>query len=97
MTGIVRTNVDGHQGHSGRKVPFHKTYYVSGSGNVYANNEQVVRKGDSLACGDRAVGASSNVFANNVPVHRSGDATSGHGNWVPNSAASGSGNVFVNS
>lgn len=96
MTGVVRTNADAHQGHAGPKVPFHKTSYASGSGNVFANNEAVVRKGDSLACGDSAVGASSNVFANNKPVHRQGDATSGHGRWVPNAAATGSTNVFAN-
>ena len=97
MPGIVRTNVDTHVGHSGYRSPYHKTYYASGSGNVYANNEQVVRKNDSLACGDKALGTSSNVYANNILVHRQGDATTGHGNWTPNSAATGSTNVFVNS
>jgi hypothetical protein len=96
MTGVVRTNADSHNGHAGYRVPYHKTSYASGSGNVFANNESVVRKGDSLACGDKAVGASSNVFANNIPVHRQGDPTSGHGNWVPNAAATGSANVFAN-
>ena len=43
----------------------------------------------------RAVG-SPNVFANSIAIHRLGDATAGHGSWVPNAAATGSGNVFAN-
>ena len=96
MTGIVRANADSHNGHAGHRVPFHKTSYASGSGNVFVNSEPAVRKGDSLACGDTAVGASSNVFVNSIPVHRQGDSTSGHGKWVPNAAASGSSNVIAN-
>ena len=97
MTGIVRINADAHVGHSGNRVPFHKTYYAVGSPNVFINNEAVVRKGDQCACGDKAVGSSSNVYANNILVHRAGDATSGHGAWRPNSAATGSPTVFANS
>jgi hypothetical protein len=95
MTGIVRKNADAHTGHSG--VPFHKTFYASGSPSVFVNNEAVVRKGDSLACGDKASGTSPNVYANNILVHRQGDATTGHGSWAPCSAATGSANVFANS
>ena len=36
------------------------------------------------------------VFVNGLGVHRKGDATGGHGSWVANSSASGSGNVFAN-
>lgn len=96
MTGIVRANADAHNGHAGHRVPFHKTSYTGGSGNVFVNGEPAIRQGDSLACGDRAVGASSSVFVNGIPVHRQGDSTSGHGNWVPNAAASGSPDVIAN-
>lgn len=95
MPGIVRTNKDAHTGHSG--TPFHKTFYAAGSPNVFVNNEAVVRKGDSLACGDKALGVSPNVFVNNIKVHRQGDATTGHGSWAPCSAATGSSDVFANS
>ena len=97
MPGIVRVNADSHQGHSGHRVPFHKTFYSTGSPNVFINNEKVVRVGDQCACGDHAVGSSSNVYVNGILVHRLGDATSGHGNWVPNAAATASSNVFANS
>jgi uncharacterized Zn-binding protein involved in type VI secretion len=96
MPGIVRTNADSHNGHSGNRVPFHKTYYAAGSPNVFVNNESAIRKGDTTACGDGATGASPTVFINNRAVHRAGDATTGHGNWVPNAAATGSPNVFAN-
>lgn len=97
MPAVVRANADTHQGHAGYRVPFHKTSYTGGSSNVFINNEAVIRKGDACVCGDPAVGASGNVFVNNIAVHRLGDATGGHGNWVPNSAATGSSNVFANS
>lgn len=96
MPAIVRANADAHRGHAGHRNPFHKTSYVGGSSNVFINNEAVIRKGDTCACGDPAVGSSANVYVNNAPVHRAGDATGGHGNWVPNSAASGSPTVFAN-
>jgi uncharacterized Zn-binding protein involved in type VI secretion len=96
MPGIVRTNADSHQGHSGFRVPFHKTYYTGGSPDVFVNNEHAVRQGDSTVCGDGAQGGSGSVFVNNKPVHRAGDGTTGHGNWTPNSAASGSDNVIAN-
>ena len=96
MPAIVRANADSHQGHAGFRVPFHKTYYTGGSGNVFVNGEPVILKGNTCLCGDPAVGASGNVFVNGVAVHRAGDATGGHGNWVPNSAATGSPNVFAN-
>jgi uncharacterized Zn-binding protein involved in type VI secretion len=96
MPGIVRANADSHNGHSGYRVPFHKTYYASGSPNVFVNNESAIRKGDTTVCGDGASGASGTVFINNKPVHRAGDGTTGHGNWVPNAASTGSTNVFAN-
>jgi len=97
MPGIVRTNLDFHAGHaSPTPGPFHQTAYAVGSSNVKANQEQVVRINDTTSCGDPAVQGSPNVFANNIPVHRNSDATGGHGSWVPNSAATGSGDVIVN-
>ena len=95
MPGVVRTNLDSHQGHSGNRLPFHRTHYSSGSPNVFANKEQVVRQGDGCMCGDPATGGSTKVFVNNKPAHRSGDATGGHGGWSPNSASSGSNNVII--
>ena len=97
MPAVVRASADAHAGHAGYRVPFHQTHYVGGSGSVFVNNEPIIRKGDNCLCGDPAVGASGTVFANNIPVHRLGDSTGGHGNWVPNSAASGSSNVFADS
>ena len=97
MPGQVRVGLDSHIGHaSPTPNPFHKTSYAVGSPNVDANGAAVVRKGDTTGCGDPAVGCSPNVFANGICVHRKGDATGGHGSWVPNAAATGSGNVIVN-
>lgn len=97
MPGQVRVGLDSHVGHaSPTPNPFHKTSYAVGSPNVNANGAKVVRKGDTTGCGDPAVGCSPNVFANGICVHRKGDATGGHGTWVPNAAATGSGNVIVN-
>lgn len=96
MTGLVRANVDTHEGHDGdnrRQTPFHKTYYKGGSPNVSVNNEPAIRKGDSTLCGDVAVGGSATVFINNQPAHCSGDRTSGHGGWRPNTAKTGSPDV----
>lgn len=97
MPAVVRVGQDVHVGHaSPTPSPFHQTSYATGSPNVFTNNSKTVRKGDVTGCGDPAVGCSPNVFANNICVHRLGDATGGHGSWVPNSAATGSGNVFAN-
>ena len=97
MPGIVRTNVDAHQGHAGgRREPYHKTYYASGSDNVFVNNQSAVRTGDRTACGDPATGGSSTVFVNEKAVHRIGDATGGHGGWRPNAASTGSSDVIAN-
>jgi len=97
MPRTVRTNLDSHEGHASPSPnPFHQTPYIQGSPNVFTNNENTVRAGDQTACGDAAADGSPNVFANNIPVHRQGDATTGHGSWVPNSAATGSGDVIVN-
>jgi uncharacterized Zn-binding protein involved in type VI secretion len=96
MPGIVRKG-DSHAGHaSPTPSPFHKTAYASGSSNVKVNSKDVIREGDSTACGDPAVGKSSNVKVNSIGVHRLGDSTGGHGSWVANSAATSSTNVFAN-
>ena len=97
MPGVVRVGQDVHFGHaSPTPIPFHQTSYASGSPNVFTNDSSTVRLGDVTACGDPAVGASPNVFANSIAVHRLGDATAGHGSWVPNAAATASGNVIAN-
>jgi len=97
MPAVVRTNADAHVGHaSPTPNPFHQTAYAVGSPNVFTNNENTVRIGDTTYCGDPASAGSPNVFANNIPVHRLGDATAGHDSWVPNAAATGSSNVYAN-
>lgn len=97
MPGIVRSQVDSHIGHaSPTPNPFHKAAYVGGSTNVFVNGRRAIRVGDKAGCGDPAVSGSANVYINGKPVHRKGDATGGHGSWVPNAAASGSGDVFAN-
>ena len=97
MPGVVRVNADKHVGHaSPTPNPFHQTAYSQGSSNVYTNNEKTVRRGDTTSCGDPASAGSPNVFANNIAVHRKNDATTGHGSWVANSAATGSTDVFAN-
>jgi len=95
MPGITRKG-DQHQGHaSPTPNPFHKTSYTAGSPNVKVNNKDAIREGDSTGCGDKAVGKSSKVIVNGKGVHRIADSTSGHGSWVPNAAAGGSGNVIA--
>ena len=97
MPAVVRVGQDVHVGHaSPTPSPFHQTSYATGSPDVFTNNSKTVRIGDTTGCGDPASGGSPDVFANNIPVHRLGDATSGHGSWVPNSAATGSGDVIAN-
>tara|TARA_Y100000114_G_scaffold71189_1_gene65177 strand:- start:79 stop:375 length:297 start_codon:yes stop_codon:yes gene_type:complete len=97
MPGVVRKNQDSHIGHaSPTPNPFHKTFYRSGSPDVIVNGTGAVRIGDETSCGDPAVGGSPNVIVNGIPVHRIGDATGGHGSWVANAAATGSGNVIAN-
>lgn len=93
--GVVRAG-DQHIGHaSPTPNPFHQTSYVAGQSHVYADGKLIIRKGDSTSCGDPATGASTdNVYAMGALVHRIGDATGGHGSWVPNAAATGSGHVF---
>jgi uncharacterized Zn-binding protein involved in type VI secretion len=96
MPAVVRTNKDTHVGHaSPTPNPFHQTKYTSGSGDVYVNDEKVVRIGDNTSCGDPASAGSGTVYANNIKVHRKGDATAGHDSWVANSANTGSGDVFA--
>lgn len=96
MPGLVRQGSDSHAGHaSPTPNPFHKTSYGSGSSDVFTNTKSNIRVGDSTTCGDPATSGSSTVFVNGIAVHRKGDSTGGHGSWVPNSAASGSTNVFA--
>lgn len=97
MPGIVRKDTDSHVGHaSPTPSPFHKTNYAEGSANVFVNTKPAVRIGDKTSCGDPATAGSPSVFVNGIAVHRKGDATGGHGSWVPNSAQTGSANVFAN-
>jgi uncharacterized protein (TIGR02594 family) len=97
MPEVVRTNVDKHKGHaSPTPNPFHQEAYTVGSPDVFTNNENTVRIGDTTACGDPASAGSATVFANNIAVHRKDDATAGHGSWVANAAATGSNNVWAN-
>ena len=95
MPGVVRTG-DVHIGHaSPTPNPFHKTAYVSSAQTrVFANARRVIVDGDRTSCGDPAVAFSSRVYAGGRRVHRLGDATGGHGSWVPNAAATASGNVI---
>ncbi len=93
---VTRVGLDKHIGHaSPTPNPFHRTPYASGSSNVKTNGARTVRIGDRTGCGDSAVGGSSSVFVNGIGVHRKDDGTSGHGSWVANASASGSGNVFA--
>lgn len=95
MPGVVRVG-DAHEGHdSPTPNPFHKTTYADGSGDVFVNNQAVVRIGDATSCGDPAAAGSETVFINGIGVHRLGDATSGHESWVPNAAAQSSSDVIV--
>ena len=97
MPEITRVGTDSHIGHaSPTPNPFHQTPYASGSPNVFTNGAKTVRIGDSTGCGDPATGGSSTVKVNGIGVHRKGDATGGHGSWVPNSAQTGSTDVFAN-
>jgi len=97
MPGIVRVGTDSHIGHaSPTPNPFHQTPYATGAAKVFVNGTNAVRIGDTTGCGDPAVGGSSNVFAEGIGVHRRGDATGGHASWVPNAAATGSGDVIAN-
>lgn len=96
MPGIVRQG-DVHAGHASWTVnPFHKTAYVPSQNTVFVNGRPVIRKGDKTGCGDPAVGSSPDVYVGGILVHRLGDGTGGHKSWVPNRAASASGDVFAN-
>ena len=97
MPAVTRVGLDSHVGHaSPTPNKFHQTAYAVGSPNVFTNKAKTVRVGDTTSCGDPADAGSPNVFVNGEKVHRKGDATAGHGSFVPNSSASGSGNVFAN-
>tara|TARA_B110000459_G_scaffold123659_1_gene136009 strand:+ start:360 stop:650 length:291 start_codon:yes stop_codon:yes gene_type:complete len=93
MPGIVRANVDTHEGHDAPRNPFHKTAYKEPDIKVFANGQQVIREGDTTDCGDKAVGNVSTVFAGGKPVHCIDHATSGHGKFGANKAKTGSGDV----
>ena len=96
MAAVTRVGLDSHIGHaSPTPNPFHSTPYATGSPDVFTNGAKTVRIGDSTGCGDPAVGGSSSVFVNSIGGHRKGDGTGGHGSWVANLSASGSGNVFA--
>jgi len=95
MPGIVRSG-DAHVGHaSPTPNPFHQTTYVPSQSTVYVNGKEVIRKQDSTSCGDPVAAWSPTVFVEGKEVHRLGDATDGHGSWVPNAAATSSGDVFA--
>ena len=97
MPAVTRVGLDSHVGHaSPTPNPFHQTAYATGSPDVFTNNAKTVRVGDTTSCGDPADEGSPDVFVNNKKVHRKTDSTKGHGSFVPNSSASGSGNVFAN-
>ena len=97
MPAVTRVGLDSHVGHaSPTPNPFHQTAYATGSPDVFTNNAKTVRVGDTTACGDPAAAGSPDVFVNGIAIHILGDATSGHGSWVANASASGSGNVFAN-
>lgn len=98
MPGVVRKGVDKHIGHaSPTDNPFHQTPYSNAAqSKVFAEGNLVVVAGGSTGCGDGVSGKSSLVFAQGKGVHRIGDATTGHGSWKPNKAASGSSKVIAN-
>jgi hypothetical protein len=97
MPGVVRQNVDSHQGHaSGTPSPFHKTKYASAAqGKVYAEGNLVIVSGGKTACGDPTASVSGKVFAEGKGIHRQGDSTGGHGSWVASKAETGSSKVFA--
>ena len=96
MAEVVRANVDTHEGHdSNSPAPFHKTAYKEPGITVFANGEQLIRKGDTTDCGDPAVGNISTVFAEGKPLHLKNHATGGHGSFGANKAKTGSPNVYA--
>ena len=95
MPAIVRQTIDNHSGHASSTSPFHRTPYIQGSINVKINGFGVVTVGDETECGDIAKDGSPKVFVNKKGVHRVGDATTGHDDWQPNFAATGSHDVFA--
>ena len=97
MPAVVRKGLDKHIGHaSPTPNPFHSTAYSNAAqSKVFADGALVVVAGGTTGCGDGASGKSSKVFAQGIGVHRVGDATTGHGSFVPNAAASGSRKVFA--
>jgi len=97
MPGIVRVETDRHVGHaSPTPSPYHQTNYDEGSDDVFVNGKPAVRIDDKTGCGDPAIAGSPDVYVNGIKVHREKDATGGHGSWVPNSAQTGSDDVFAN-
>ena len=96
MPAVVRKDLDAHEGHESSSGPFHQTSYNEGSPDVFTNEKETVRIGDTTICGDPAETGSDTVFINEIAVHRRGDTTSGHGTWVPTKAETGSQNVWAN-
>ena len=97
MPAVTRVGLDSHVGHaSPTPHPFPQTAYATGSSNDFTNGAKTVRVGDTTSFCDPATAGSPDVFVNKIKVHRLGDATGGHGSFVPNASASGSGNVFAN-
>lgn len=95
--GVVRQGVDKHIGHaSPTPNPFHQTPYSSAAqSRVYADSNLIVVNGGSTSCGDGVSGKSGKVFASGQGIHRIGDATTGHGSWPGNAAATGSSKVYA--
>ena len=91
--GIVRAGEDSHAGHFNPFGAWHKTKYVTGSPDVFVNGHPAVRVGDKTECGDVAAQGSASVFINNLAAHRIGDATTGHDDFFPTVAETGSKDV----
>ena len=95
MPGAVRVDLDSITSHSDGESS-HSSAFSSGSTNVLVNGKGAVRVGDTTICGDIAATGSSNVLINGQGAMRVGDATTGHGDFAPSTAASGSTNVNIN-
>ena len=67
---------DFHAGHV--CIGYHATPFITGSPNVFTNNQPTVRFGDITACTDTAIPLQGSVFVNNRPIATMGSPTSGH-------------------
>jgi uncharacterized Zn-binding protein involved in type VI secretion len=94
---VVRKGLDKHIGHaSPTPNPFHSTAYSNAAqSKVFADGALVVVDGGATGCGDEVQDKSAKVFAEGKGFHRKGDATTGHGSFVANKAATGSSKVFA--